>query len=277
METSILKLLYLIDVKANYHTHSTWCDGVDTPEVIAEAAVKAGFDVLGFSSHAMIPESCYDWVVSAGNIESYMKDLRALAERFKGTLKILCGVEADYVREESAPDRALFSSYGVDYIIGSVHLVRADDGALVPVDASPESLMAGIRDHFSGNAEAFVRAYFQQEREMLSSFDFDIAGHLDLVRKFNSRHPYFDESASWYLKELELTAEAAAKAGRIVEVNTGAISRGWLDDAYPSKSFREILRSCGVKFVLNSDAHSSSALDCAFDRFADAEEYIFLP
>ena len=68
-----------------------------------------------------------------------------------------------------------------------------------------------------------------------------------------------------------------AASGKVVEVNTGAISRGWLDDAYPSASFRELLRTRGTRFVLSSDAHAADAIDCAFDRFADAEEYLAAP
>jgi histidinol-phosphatase (PHP family) len=223
---------------------------------------------IGFSDHSytFFDES---YCINKDDIKNYQDTIRALSLKYKDKIKVLCGIEQDFYSTEPTDN--------YDYIIGSVHLVRANDGALVPVDESPEKLISGIREHFNGEVQAFVRAYFEQEREMLSTCDFDIIGHLDLVRKFNVRHPYFDESASWYLNELELTAEAAAKSGKIVEVNTGAISRGWLDDAYPSNAFRQMLRSRGVKFVLNSDAHASSALDCAFDRFADEEEYVTLP
>ena len=112
---------------------------------------------------------------------------------------------------------------------------------------------------------------------MVAEFDFDVIGHPDLVRKFNLKHPYFDETAPWYLEELRLTADAIAASGKIVEVNTGAISRGWLADAYPSPHFRQLLRERGVKFILSSDAHSADAIDCAFDRFASAEEYRAFP
>ena len=110
---------------------------------------------------------------------------------------------------------------------------------------------------------------------MLLSCDFDVVGHLDLVRKFNTRHPYFDETAPWYLAELDRTADAVSASEKIAEVNTGAISRGWLDDAYPSAAFRERLRARGVKFILSADAHAADAIDCAFDRFGDCE--VFLP
>ena len=125
---------------------------------------------------------------------------------------------------------------------------------------------------------ALVRAYFSAAREMLAAGRFDVVGHPDLVRKFNARHPFFDEGAAWYRDELERTADAIAACGKPVEVNTGAIARGWLDDAYPSPAFRRLLRERGVRFVLSSDAHSAEALDCAFDRFATAEAFMdFLP
>ena len=260
-------------MKANYHTHTTWCDGKDTPRTVVEAAIQKSFDVIGFSSHAMLPETDIDWVLTPEKAPRYAAEIRALAREYASRIKVLCGVEADYVPGGAVPDRSAYRAVSPDYIIGSVHFVVAKDGARVPVDHSPALLENGIREHFSGDSEAFVRAYFAQQRDMVGRFDFDMLGHPDLVRKFNARHPYFDENAPWYLDELEATADAIARSGRIVEVNTGAISRGWLDDAYPSAPFRDLLRAKGVKFVLASDAHSADAVDCAFDRFGNEEEY----
>ena len=111
---------------------------------------------------------------------------------------------------------------------------------------------------------------------MVARFDFDVVGHLDLVRKFNGKLKYFDEAAPSYLDELRLTADAVAASGKLTEVNTGAISRGWMDDAYPSPTFRGLLRERGVKFILSSDAHFTEGIDCAFDRFAEGENYVRL-
>ena len=213
-------------------------------------------------------------VLSPEQGAAYVADIRMLAEKYSGRIRVLCGVEADYIPGSTTPDRARYAHLGLDYIIGSIHFVVAPDGGRVPVDHNPQLLDEGIRAHFGGSAEAFIRAYFRQQREMVSQFDFDMAGHLDLVRKFNAKHPYFDEEAKWYRDELVATADVVAASGKIVEVNTGAISRGWLDDAYPSAFFRSLLRERGVRFVLNSDAHSADALDCAFDRFADAEDFL---
>jgi len=246
-------------VKSNYHTHTTFCDGRDPPEAMAEAAVERGFDVLGFSSHSdMLRDPA-----------AYRAAIRDLAEANRGRLRIMLGLEAELAK----PWSRVAGEY--DYVIGSCHFVAAPDGALVPVDHSPRLLAEGIRSGFGGDAVSFVRAYFAAVRSTLSA-DFEIVGHPDLVRKFNAKHPFFDEAASWYRGELEATADAIAASGKLVEVNTGAISRGWLDDAYPSPEFRAMLRERGVRFVLSSDAHSADALDCAFERFGGGEDYVSL-
>lgn len=241
---------------SNFHTHCTFCDGSATAEEMVVAAIGKGFSALGFSSHSDMVK----------DLPAYKAEIRRLAEKYKDNLRIFCGIEAEY--------DTLFGRGDLDYVIGSTHYLTAPDGVRFAFDHSPQILADGIRDHFRGDSAAFVKAYFAQEREMIANYDCDIIGHIDLVRKFNAKHPYFDETASWYREELVKTADAAAASGKIVEVNTGAISRGWLDDAYPSPEMRYLLRERGVRFVLSSDAHSASALDCAFDRFASAEDFM---
>ena len=256
--------------------HTTWCDGKETPEAMVQAALERGFVAIGFSSHVLLPFSD-PWTLRPDNVDAYVADIRALAGKYKDRIKILCGMEADFITGRTRPDRSVYARLGLDYIIGSVHEVVAPGGERVPVDHKPELLADGIAARFGGDAQAFVRAYFAAQREMAATCDFDIIGHPDLVRKFNGTLRYFDETADWYREELILTADAFAASGKLVEVNTGGISRGWIDDAYPSPFFRQLLRERGVRFILGSDAHSAAAIDCAFDRFGDAEDYVHSP
>lgn len=264
-------------MKTNYHAHTTWCDGGDPVSLVVRTAIERGFAEIGFSSHAMLPGEMEDGNLTRETAAEYFAEVRALAKEVAGELSVLCGVEADYVPASAEPSRATYAKFAPDYIIGSVHWVVAPDGAAVPVDISPEALFDGIRDHFGGSAEAFVHAYFRAERDMAAAFDFDMVAHPDLVRKFNARHPWFDENAPWYRKEIERTADAMARSGKFVEVNTGAIARGWLDEPYPSRRFRDALRDRGVRFVLSSDAHSADSIDAAFDRFGSCEDFILPP
>ena len=243
---------------------------------MVRAALEKGFSALGFTSHALLPEAD-PWTLQPDTAAPYVADIRALAEKYQDRIRILCGVEADFITGRVRSDRSVYAHLGLDYLIGSIHEVVAPGGVRVPVDHKPELLSEGIAGAFKGDAQAFIRAYFAAEREMAATCDFDIIGHPDLVRKFNGTLRYFDESADWYREELRLTADAFAASGKLVEVNTGAISRGWMDDAYPSPYFRQLLRERGVRFILGSDAHAAAAIDCAFDRFAAEEDYVDTP
>lgn len=253
-------------MKANYHTHTSFCDGKNTPEEMVAAAIQKGFDTLGFTAHAMYPFDGEGYL-STARYDEYAQTIRALAETYRDRIKILLGFEADYIPGRTAPDRARYAPFKPDYLIGSIHFVCAGSpDKLVAVDYSPERLAEGIRDCFGGDAKAFLQSYFAALREMVSHHEFDIVGHPDLPRKFNGKLRYFDEAAPWYRDELVRTADALAASGKTVEINTGAISRGWLDDAYPSKEFRRLLAERGVRMIVNSDAHFVDGLDCGFDR-----------
>lgn len=40
------------NIPSNYHTHSTFCDGKDTPEEMVLEAIRLGCPEIGFSGHS---------------------------------------------------------------------------------------------------------------------------------------------------------------------------------------------------------------------------------
>ena len=56
-----------------------------------------------------------------------------------------------------------------------------------------------------------------------------------------------------------------AKKGIATEINTGAISRGYMKKPYPSDYFLSLLRERGVPIAINSDSHASHQLDGSFE------------
>ncbi|MDR3311606.1 MAG: histidinol-phosphatase [Spirochaetaceae bacterium] len=249
-------------MKTNYHTHTVFCDGHDTAEDMVRAAVSKGFDVLGFSAHSLYPFAA-SWHLAPGRHGEYVAEIRRLQRAYAGEIKILLGFEADYLPPLALPDIRRYEQFHPDYLIGAVHYVTTAEG-IFTVDGPADEVAWGVANLF-GDGRRAVEAYFRQERDMLSRGGFDILAHPDVVRKRNGVLHFFDENDDWYLREIDATARAASQAGVIVEINTGGIARGALDDVYPSRRFLKALHQYGVPVIISSDAHRTSHLDVAFD------------
>ena len=240
-------------LKTNYHTHSTFCDGKDTPEEMVRCAIEKGFDIIGFSGHGYVEGSTY--AMTRENTEKYIKEVNRLKAVYKDKIKVLCGLEADIM---SKFDRSRF-----DYLIGSVHDVERD-GKLYPVDSSPAHFERAI-EAFDGDVYALIENYYKRIKDVIKVTGADMIGHFDLVTKFNENGKYFSEEDERYLRPLREALEALIDEGVPFEINTGAMARGWKSAPYPALPVMERILERGGKFVLNSDCHDKNKLDYAFD------------
>jgi len=249
--------------KANLHTHSTFCDGKDTPEENVLAAIKKGFKILGFSSHSLYPfwTECNMLVA---DFPKYCGEIKSLKEKYKNQIEIRLGFEADYIPGITFPRFDSYNEFQPDFLIGSVHFIFQKDGVFA-VDDTPEKLFSALEKYYKGDEKLLVGDYFAAEREMLEKGDFTIIGHADLIRKFNEKHNFFDENAEWYKRELKTLAKAISKAGVVAEINTGAMSRGWTTKPYPSEYFLTLLHEENVPVTFSSDSHAAENLDFGFD------------
>ena len=125
------------------HNHTNLCDGRNTPDEMARAALEAGFTDFGFSGHSYAP---FDLDYSVKSEQHYVQELRALQKAYAGRLRIAVGMEADWFAPVN--DRA-----ALDYIIGSVHYLRDEaTGRYYAVDGAPEALDACVAQMFGGDA-----------------------------------------------------------------------------------------------------------------------------
>ena len=271
-------------MKINMHTHTVWCDGKNSAEEMVLAAIQKGFNVLGFSGHCIHPlnPDFYKpvddvWHIPTANIKAYTEEIRRLKEKYSDQIRILLGFEADYFESpefgSAIPDKNAYADFSPDYLIGAVHFVNTEKD-FYTVDHKAEVIQENlIKLYSNANGEIDGRKavcdYFAAEREMLKKGNFDILAHPDLLRKRNGQLKFFSEEESWYKEELKATAKEISKAGVITEINTGAIARGAMDDTYPSLYFLELLHENGVPVCINSDAHTTDGLDCAFERAAE--------
>mgnify|MGYP002859434462 CR=1 FL=1 len=250
-------------IYSNYHVHSDFCDGHNSLAEMAEAALSRNVRSLGFSSHALQQFSS-EWHLRPERYDEYAAAVASLKKDYSGKMDIFLGFEADYIKGYALPDISNFSKWNPDYLIGAVHFVPGEKGCF-EADASvkdfpAETLKAGCK-----NIKEAVAAYFETEREMLSKCTFTILAHPDLIRKQNSKEQRFDENASWYKSEVKATVKAIKKAGVCVEINTGGIARGYLNQPYPSPYFLELLCRENIPVMINTDAHRTEHITFWYD------------
>lgn len=244
-------------MKQNLHTHTTYCDGDNTPEEMIEAAIAKGFDSIGFSGHSYMS---YDPYVP-DNVAEYKQHITRLKGEYADRIKIYLGLEVDMY---SGPETDLT---GFDYLIGSVHGLFYKENYF-SIDADAESVDRVIRQHFRGDAMELARAYYERVAQLPQYGHFDIIGHFDLITKFRRVLPLADEDSREY-RDCVLDA-IHALAGKIpyFEVNTGAIARGYRTTPYPAPFIIKEFRQLGFGAIITSDSHSTETLDLHFDRSA---------
>ena len=242
------------------HTHTVFCDGSSTAEEMVLAALDRGLDCLGFSGHSytFFDES---YCMSPLGAAAYRGEIARLRHVYGDRLRILCGVEQDYWSAESTED--------YDYVIGSVHYLK-QDGEYLPVDESPEVSREVTERCFGGDPYARAEAYFETVSGVAEKTGCDIIGHFDLIAKYNQAYPSFDETHPRYIAAWQKALDRLLEAGKVFEINTGAVWRGWRNAAYPRREMIEYILDRGGRLVLSSDSHSTGTLCFDFARYEQA-------
>ena len=238
--------------RASYHNHTTFSDGAESPDAFLRVALAQGVEILGFADHYWRnPDSSEpfpDWALRPELEGRYFEALAAL--KASAPIEIRAGLEFDWLDGSAAWLASMARDERLDYAIGSVHYVG---GACF--DCSRTFWEAMAPDALN----AFVRRYWQTVRDMACSGLFDIAGHLDLVKKYDF---YPSEDVTPFVRE---ALDAIKAAGMVVELNT----KGWrcdCRDAYPSEA---ILRACfrrEIPVTVSSDAHQARYVCSNFPR-----------
>ena len=238
---------------ANFHTHTTFCDGESTPEEIVIAAMEKGFSAIGFSGHGY---TAFDTRYCMRDEAGYLHTLRQLRKKYGEKIEIYIGLEEDAF----APVRR--ENY--DYIIGSSHYFR-HNGRYYPIDSGPEYFKECL-ELFDGNISALAESYYCCFCDYILRRKPDIVGHFDLITKFDEIGSSLFFANEEYNRLAERYLRAAMKSGCFFEVNTGAISRGYRTTPYPSENLLYVLKKEGGRLILSSDSHSAGTLDFWFDE-----------
>lgn len=250
-----------MEAKQNLHTHTAYCDGLDTPEEIISEALNRNFTSIGFSGHSYMHYSP-EHSMSISGTEEYRAEINQLKEKYRNQIEIFCGLEVDMYSE--------IDLSGYDYLIGSVHYLLCE-GKYIGFDRSQKEVKHVIDTHFGGNGIEYAKEYYKTLSLLPQYGNFDIVGHFDLITKHCDNFDFFDQNSDEYKKSVTDAAEALAGKVPFFEVNTGAIARGYRKTPYPSEFTLGVLKDLGFKAVITSDCHNKQMLDLGF---SDAERLL---
>ena len=242
--------------KQNLHTHSTFCDGKDSPEEMILECIKRGFNSIGFSIHSYVPYT-KTVAIPLDRIESYKVEIKRLKEKYKGIIDIYLGIEYDFYSEGSLDD--------YEYTIGSVHYLDTKNGIL-GFDNNLESTLNYIDTNFDNNSLSFAKCYYETVAKLPTLYNFDIIGHFDILVKNNQLKKFIDTESKEYLDLAKGAIDALKGKIDIFEVNTGAISRGYRNSPYPEKTLLKEFLIKGFKPVITTDCHNKNFVDSYYDE-----------
>ena len=121
-------------IKTNFHTHTCYCDGKNTPREVVLEAIERGFTVLGFSMHSFLQQDLRV-VPSRDRETAYIKEVLALKKEFADKIKIFLGLEQDLYSDAPKSD--------LEYLIGSVHYIKRGD-TYYSIDGGKEKMQLAV-------------------------------------------------------------------------------------------------------------------------------------
>lgn len=246
-------------IRGDFHVHTNYSDGNNSPEEMVQKAISLGFTALGFTDHAVMDDE-RDWGMTREQADAYFAEVNALKEKYRDQIEILCGIEQDYYSPDPT-DR-------FDYVIASVHGMKCGDH-ICEVDDSAEMFLKAVCEDYNGDVYALIEDYYSHLEQVAEKIPCAIIGHIDLVTKFQEIKPLFDESHPRYVAAAEKAVRRLAKSGALFEVNCGAMSRGCRTTPYPAPRWLKLIRELGGEVIITGDCHNADLLGKGFDQALD--------
>lgn len=224
---------------ADLHNHTKRCNHASGEcREYVEMAISRGISTFGFSCHApMSYDSAYR--MDLGEVDSYLDEIRALRDEFRGRIDIKIAFEVDFIDKKPQLLESKILNAQVDYLIGSVHFLN-EWGFDNP---------AYIGNYEGKDIDNIWREYLDSIAKMAQSGHFDIVGHFDLLKIFNNR----PSKVVW--GDIVRSLEAIKDNDMALEINGAGLDKQ-IAEIYPSEAILSEAYKMEIPISFGSDAHA---------------------
>ncbi|MBI5395673.1 MAG: histidinol-phosphatase HisJ family protein [Verrucomicrobia bacterium] len=221
----------------DYHMHTRLTDAQGEPRDYAARAVAAGVAEIAFTDHMPFVKRFSDWHMPMAELPRYVGWIEEARREFP-QVKILLGMELDYLPGIEGELRDLQARYEWDFFLGSVH----------HIDGWNFDGPNGAREWAARDVDAAWERYFRLLADAARTGLYDSMAHPDLPKKFGFR-PKRDPRPLY-----EPFLRACAGTGAAIEISTAGLHRP-CKEMYPSLEMLKIACPLGVPITFGSDAH----------------------
>lgn len=250
-------------IRVDLHTHTNHSHARDSVRQMFEAGQEKGLLVQGFSEHSPRPEG-YDYPEEyrehlAATFDDYLSEVSQLrSEQAPRGIRVLLGLEVDWLEDEVPYLRDMTSAHEYDYLIAGIHFLGRWGFDSAASDWAPLS--------FEERCGLYAR-YYRTMKAMAETRMFNIVAHPDLIKIFSvdDFHRWLDAPGSMDLVGDALCA--VRDAGMAMEISSAGLRKP-CREVYPGPKILKLAHSLGLPVTFASDSHATEQVAWNFDTLA---------
>ncbi len=238
----------------NMHSHSNLShDAITPPTVLCSRAIELGFSGLIFSDHCDTHIQPVEELLE--DADKNFKIYCELEKEYKGRLEIIKSVEIGDAHLFFDKAEAVANGQPYDVILGSVHVMKKENGDMLPHTWIDFGAMDDASLH------AYIKDYFDALLFVAKTTTMDILTHLDLPIRYIKGKFGMPFDIDRYIPIITEILKVIIDRGIALEINTSEIGKK-LDAPLPSLDIIKLYLSLGGKlFTIGSDAHEVGTLE----------------
>ncbi|TCS82552.1 histidinol-phosphatase HisJ family protein [Tepidibacillus fermentans] len=245
----------------DYHVHlETGPYTIEWLEKYVEVAIQRGITDLGFSEHGyrfkQSKAILYNPWIAERQTEDINEYVNLILQAKEKGIDVKLGIELDFIPGKEKEIEDFLKPYPWDYVIGSVHWI--DDWGFD---------LTEMREKWNQRSILKVyEEYFWRVERLLESMQFDILGHVDVIKVFGHRPS--EEEQEQLLALYDRLVPLIQQSGITVEMSTAGLRKP-VGELYPAPLLMERLTKAQVPMMINSDAHRPEHVGEDYDKGID--------